>query len=673
MAVLELPASEVELLLADHPEVDVAAFNSPGMTVVAGPVEPVRALAAAVDRRGLLARLVNSTVAGHCRLVAAAADAVRADLGDLLPVPPETRMYWTALDDPRGRIVADAGYWAANVRQPVRFTAAVEAALTDGYRTFVEVAPHPLLGHAIAETAAATGCEVVTLATLRRSDDERREFHAALGALLAHGHLRTRTAGELVDLPLTAWHHTRHWAPPVTPAAGLPGEHPLLGKHIEHPGSPVHLWRPDLGTLRLPWLADHRVDGTPVLPAACYPEMAFAAASAALGVPADRLALTDLVLYQPLPLAERTPVTVTFEGGERFTVQAKEPDGTWTRYADARVVTGPGAAPAPDVTDEDGAVAMTAAELYDRLCALGIDYGPAFRGVTGVRAASAGATVTVGLPGAAPRGGYLLHPVLVDACLQGFAATLSTMDDERYVPVTFGAVRVRGDVRTGVLAKLSVDPGGPAGRVCLVDGTGLPVLEITDVVMRPVPPPQAPDLRDELLARVWRETDPPAASRAGPVLVVAGRRNPVANQVVAELERAGSAAVAVSSLHRELLLRHRPSAVVLLVPRDASDAPESGQRAVLTAVDCTRELVALPGRPPRLWLVTSGAAAVLPGEAGQPGPAALRGLVRVLAFEQPSIKATLLDLDPGDPARATAELVREVGAGAADDEVAWRA
>ncbi|WP_086844693.1 type I polyketide synthase, partial [Amycolatopsis kentuckyensis] len=665
MAVLELPASDVELLLADHPEVDIAAFNSPGMTVVAGPVAPVRELAAVVERRGLLARLVNSTVAGHCRLVAGAADAVRADVEDLLPVTPETRVYWTALDDPRSSVIADSGYWAANVRNPVRFVTAVEAALADGYRTFVEVSPHPLLGHAIAETAAASDLEAVALATLRRSDDERREFHTALGALLAHGHLRTRTAGELVDLPLTAWQHTRYWAPPVTPAAA-PGEHPLLGKHIEHPGGSVHLWRPDLGTGRLPWLADHRVDGVPVLPAACYPEMAVAAASTALGVPAEQLALADLVLYQPLPLDVSTPVTVTMEGGDRFTVQAKDPDGTWTRYADARVVTNAEAVPAPDLADEEGAVPMAAAELYDRLRALGIGYGPAFRGVTGVRGTSTAATVHIGLPDAAPRAGYLLHPVLVDACLQGFAATLSTADDDRYVPVTFGTVRVRGDVRTGVLARLRVDAGG-AGSLCLVDGAGLPVLEIAGVVMRPVP--RTPDLRDALLTRVWRATDLPAAGRADRVLVVAGRRNAFANKAIAALERAGARAVVVSSLDRELLARHRPSAVVLLVPGDTSGAPEAGRRAVLTAVDCVRELTALPGRPPRLWLVTLAAAAVRPGEAGQPGPAALRGLVRVLAFEQPAVRATLLDLDPD----GLSQVAVEVGADADDDEVAWRA
>ena len=50
------------------------------------------------------------------------------------------------------------------------------------------------------------------------------------------------------------------------------------------------------------------------------------------------------------------------------------------------------------------------------------------------------------------------------------------------------------------------------------------------------------------------------------------------------------------------------------------------------------------GQAPRLWLVTRGGLA-LDNEAGQPGIGALKGLVRVLAYEHPELQTTLLDLD----------------------------
>ena len=53
--------------------------------------------------------------------------------------------------------VCDAGYWADNLRHTVRFAAAVQAALEDGYRVFAELSPHPLLTHAVEQTAAQPG------------------------------------------------------------------------------------------------------------------------------------------------------------------------------------------------------------------------------------------------------------------------------------------------------------------------------------------------------------------------------------------------------------------------------------------------------------------------------------------------------------------------------------
>ncbi|WP_157249181.1 type I polyketide synthase [Nonomuraea typhae] len=68
----------------------------------------------------------------------------------------------------------------------------------------------------------------------------------------------------------------------------------------------------------------------------------------------------------------------------------------------------------------------------------------------------------------------------------------------------------------------------------------------------------------------------------------------------------------------------------------------------------------------RLTIVTERAQAVLEGEVPDPGPASLRGLVRVLAFEHPEARVTLADVDD------LAVLERELACDDAEDEVAWR-
>ncbi|CAM4075117.1 type I polyketide synthase [Kibdelosporangium persicum] len=653
MAMLEMSADEVADLLTGHPTVDLAVFNAPRQTVVAGPVDDVLELVTEVSKRGVGTGLIKSTVAGHSRLVEPITAALRAELSTVEAMDPVVPIYPAALDT----AWFDADYWVANVRRPVRFAQAVEAARRDGYRAFVEISAHPLLRHAIRETVE----DATVLGTLRR--DEPGSFHANLGALIADGDQPPPTSGRLIDLPLTAWEHEEYWVPPVSAAAPA-GDHPLLGTHCELPGQDVHLWRADLGTQRHPWLADHRIDGTAVLAGSCFVEMAFAAAATALDRPAEKLGLRALTLHEPLPLTEHTWITTTCTRDE-ILFHTKGTDGRWIAHCSV------------SITDADGTEWHPAAscdepvkDLYDRLRSLGVDYGPAFTGVTEAYHGDGTAVVTVTVPEAAPRAGYLIHPALVDACLQGIVAAVgSTEADVRYVPMEFGRVRLLGDPGTGVRTHVSVTPGdgGLIGDVRLVDTEDQVLLEITGVFVRRVERSRfATPLRECLLAHEWQRADLSTSGEPGSVVIVAEPGHPLAQRALSAVGATGSSCRVVSTLDIDVLAVARPSAVALLVPEDEADGPETGKWAVLDSVRWARALADLPGKPPRLWLVTRSAATVVPRDRGQPGPSSLRGLVRVLSFEHPAIQASWLDLDD------IADLGTELTAGAPDDEVAWR-
>lgn len=667
MAVLEMSAADVTQLLSRYPDVDLAVFNAPRQTVVAGPLDQVRRVIAEADLRGVPTGLVKSTVAGHSRLVEPITDELRAELSDVEGLTPVVPIYPTALDG----TCFDAGYWVANVRRPVRFAQAVEAAHRDGYATFLEISPHPVLRHAIDEIVPGA----TVLGTLRREEPD--SFHASLGALLAHSDRSPRTSGRLVDLPGTAWHHVEHWAPPVAAAAPA-GDHPLLGQHCELPEQDTHLWRADLGTQRHPWLADHRIDGQPILPGACYVEMAFAAAATALDRPAEKLGLRDLTLHQPLPLSDHTWVTTTCTNQEvRF--HTKGSDGQWALHCSVSITEADGTEWRPGVHCPE-----RVDDLYDRLRSSGVEYGPAFSGVVEAHRGDGHAVVTVSVPAAAPRAGYLIHPALLDACLQGIAAAVREVEPHvRHLPMEFREIRLLGDPTAGVCAHVSVTPveGGSTSEVRLVDRDDQVLLEITGVFLRKVgrSPSPAP-LRDALLTRGWQPLDPPAAADPSAVLLVAEPGHPHAEAAVAAVEAAGALCRLVSTTDTAVLADERPSVVALLCPppkRDEYESddpepeePEAGVRAVLDGVAWARAVADLPGKPPRLWLVTTSAATVLPGERGRPGPASLRGLVRVLSYEHPGLRAGWLDLDDG--VGNAAALATELTADAPDDEVAWR-
>lgn len=109
--------------------------------------------------------------------------------------------------------------------------------------------------------------------------------------------------------------------------------------------------------------------------------------------------------------------------------------------------------------------------------------------------------------------------------------------------------------------------------------------------------------------------------------------------------------------------------VVTAPPAAGSEVPRQGQTAVSQLVCVARELAALPGEVPRLYLVTRGAASVLPGDLANLEQAGLRGLMRVIDAEHPHLRATQIDLDEKTDAR---QVALQLQGGSEEDETAWR-
>ncbi|WP_410633170.1 beta-ketoacyl synthase N-terminal-like domain-containing protein [Amycolatopsis sp. cmx-4-83] len=617
MAVVELSPAE----LADFPEVAIAVYASATQCTVSGPADQVEALVEHAESLGRLARRLPVGGAGHSAAVDAVLGRLRADLAGLVPCPATIPCYSSVLDDPRETPAFDVEYWAANLRRPVRFSQALAAAAGDGHTVFVEIAPHPVALAAIEQAG------VLGLASGSRRADERTAFLTSLARLHVlglPGVLAARPAAAPVELPGPVWRHERFW--PRRPVrAG--GGHPLLGVHIEHPDG-GHLWRADVGTEVLPWLADHTVRDRPVFPATGFLELALAAGRHVL----------DLELREVLPLAGHTEVTTTLTGGE-LSVHARSASGEWVRHATARI--GTGGTPSPPL----GAVEGEPVDVYRALAELGQSYGPAFRGLRRVVASGGRASASIALP-EADHPAYVLHPALADACLHALAAAVGSADG-LYLPLSIGEVVVAGEPRRGVRVDAVVAPSGDGllGSVQLVDAEDVILVEFRDVYCR--------RLRDAAVGRLlleaaWQPVELPEA--------------PSREHHWIELDTAGLGDRAALA---KLLRDGETTAVIARLGSAGGPDPEAAARLVETLTGVVAELAELPA-PPRLWLVTAGAQAVRPGEAGDPGPAAVRGLMRVLAFEHPELRASLVDCDD------FARLRDEIHADAPDDEIAWR-
>ncbi|WP_405946457.1 type I polyketide synthase [Streptomyces prunicolor] len=212
MAVVDLTDDELGDLEREFPGVHLAVDSSPAQKIVTGEAAAVARFVEHLAAQGRETRTMPVRGAGHSPQVEPLLPELTAALGGIGGRSGGTvRVYSTVHDDPTRPCVFDAGHWAENLRRPVRLAGALAAAAVDGHTAFIEISPHPVLLHALAETLP----DALHLPTLRRGNEPALTFRLQLAALYAAGHpLPTRLLhphGEVIDVPLPTWRHTRHW------------------------------------------------------------------------------------------------------------------------------------------------------------------------------------------------------------------------------------------------------------------------------------------------------------------------------------------------------------------------------------------------------------------------------------------------------------------------------
>jgi phthiocerol/phenolphthiocerol synthesis type-I polyketide synthase D len=713
MALLELESAAVDKLIAQYPDLTVAVYAAPAQTVIAGPPEQVDAVIAVVDGQGRLARRIDVDVASHHRTVDPILPELRSALADLAPRTPTIQLISTVGQTDGGEPAFDADYWVVNLRNPVRFSQAVAAAVEKhGQLTFVEVSPHPLLSHAIAgslESAQPLG-DAVVAATLTRDNPETLAFHTQLATVRPPAAPETADGTRrLVDLPPTPWLHSRYWAAPSSANRLAATAHPLLGTHVEMPSGREHVWQADVGTELIPWLADHKVHGQPVMPATGFAEIALAAASEALGVPARSIAVHRLEVEQMLPLSGQTQLTTQLTRSPddsaddiRVEIHSRSATGSWSRHAVARVEVAQAKAPTEQAGSAETGTVVSPADFYSALRKTGLHHGQAFAALTRiVRRAGGSSETEIVLPDeATAHRSFRLHPVLLDAALQGLAAALSAesladSSEATFLPVSFETIRVFGDVgrRARCRAELvddGADGAGIMGRVVLTDDAGTPIAEIAGIYLQRVQRRTVPmPLMQKIFDTNWVQTPinqaPSAPDGSWLVLTDGTETEPIANEFLREFSspsrRVMRADLAQESAVREAFAKIAgdpelpPVGVIIFAGQrlfdgtDSVDALTRG-RDLTWAVSATVRAVmgGWHGKAPRLWLISRNGLAVKPNEPGDPSIGALKGLIRVLAYEHPDLRTTLVDL----PDDTLTPLLTELGLTSRDDLVAWR-
>ncbi|MEU8386218.1 polyketide synthase dehydratase domain-containing protein, partial [Streptosporangium sp. NPDC048865] len=375
--------------------------------------------------------------------------AFRAEIGDL-PTGPVTGTVVSTLTgrEAGADTLGSAAHWAGQVRGTVRFADAVGRMRELGAARFLEIGPDAALTAMVRQHDL--GEDVVAISALDRGHDDvfalwsfvARAFVAGVAwdwrALLGAG-----GGAVTVPLPTYPFHRERLWLlPPAEDgtAAGIGAEdpdHPLLTASITVPDGAQTLYTGVLSQRRQPWLADHALAGTPVLPATALVDL--------LGWLADRhgmAAVRELTLHAPVTIGaeEETHLRVTV-ADDAVRVHARPGrgpvDGEWTLHAEAVLgaavpATGWSGHRPPEARPVD------VTGIYETFAGRGYDYGPAFQGLRALWTAGDELHAEVDT-------GNELVPGLLDAALHAWIAGAGEAAEGGVrVPHTWRDVRVHG-------------------------------------------------------------------------------------------------------------------------------------------------------------------------------------------------------------------------------------
>ncbi|WP_232533701.1 type I polyketide synthase [Plantactinospora sp. KBS50] len=493
-----IEATETELApMLDPKLVSIAGLNSPTNTVISGHPDTVTAIADHWTKLGRRTKRLTTSHAFHSPHM----DPILAEFQAIAATVTYHPARIPIISNQTGDVAptTDATYWTRHIREAVRYTDMITTLHNAGVTTYVELGPDKTL------SALTTAClphdTTATITTAHLGHHAHATLHNA-------GHPTTWTTttptGRHTELPTYPFQQQTFWldASDTPRSAASLGQgaatHPLLHAEVELPEGNGHLFTSRISARTDPWIAEHAVHGSLIVPGAAFVGMLLHAGDR---VGCDLIEELTHHVFLAVPergaLHLRVSVEAADDAGRRaFSVHSRSEDaapGTdWTRHATGVLaVADPDAQPAGLTEWPPPGAAIDVADLYQRLAGAGFGYGPLF---LGLRAAwRDGDTIygEVSLPDGADPGDFGLHPGLLDSALHPIAvgSALRPEDDpdagQVRVPFTWGGIALHAVGADTLRVRITVS-GLDRLALTIADGTGAPVATVDSLITRPV-------------------------------------------------------------------------------------------------------------------------------------------------------------------------------------------
>lgn len=704
-------AKRVEDVAKGFPRVSVAAYNGPN-TVLSGPGEDLEQAVATFADDGMRCSWLETSHAFHSELlepVLGEFESYAQRLQFAVPTLP-------LLCNRTGTVLMaetplDAQYWRRHSRQPVQFAESVRTVAALGCSVLMEIGPQPVLTGTAVQIWPEHLAAPRAIVSLRKGVGDRRQIAEALAAAYVSGHrpkfdaLHSQPRRRL-ELPTYPFQRRRFWpkSSGITGIdAGGSAVSGILGSAKDlASGDSVYTSR--LSVKSQPWLCDHVIYGTVVVPGATYAAMALAA----VGPPAR---VQDVFFYEPIILPEKSsrevqltlhPLEDGLQEGVAWSFRVHSRpygvrDAEWSLNADGTVavdVTGMEAEPANSADPVDAAIErmerMRPQQLFETFADMELAWGPNWSGSLKslwLGDGEAIGDISVGEELAEQLGTEPMHPVLLDLCtgvaFPAFPALLAAEQGvhDLFLPLRYGQVTLREKMPRRFYCRArwhanALDSETQVFDLDFVDRDNRHLGGIREFTVKRAPREAllrglGGDATRLLYSLGWHEVpSPPPSDGAGNISgtwLIGGF-----DELAAELP--GCVAFdrktdpePLGQLLTQAHERGMPFAGIVwrsIGPGADESSTEAGARLeneithLLSAVHTVQGdgSVKLPGG---LWIITERAVATESGEPVDPVQAALWGLGRTIVNEEPALHCKLVDYDGS--AEAVHALTRLLG------------
>lgn len=689
MLAVGLSLEEARKLIENYGgRVSIGAVNGPEMLTLSGDLGPLERITQLLESRGVFNRPVRVQVAYHSHHMDPIKGIMLKDLGQVQGVKSTLPLYSTVTGRREDGKHLNAAYWFNNARQPVLFTNALNAMLSDGFDTFVEIGPHPVLVSGAESLIQKRDTDAVIAPSMTRKEPEVTVFLQSLARLAARG-LMPDTAvmfgsnRRYVRLPKNPWQHSRHWFESPA-AAGLRHgrfDHPFLKRQtqlVTEDGLAV--WEATLDVQKFPYLCDHLVDGEIVFPGTGHLELAWAVGCEQFRH--EAFFLEEVHFDSPLILPDnsRHPLDVRLEivsSEGDYRLCSRPADATaespWSKHSSGRINTAQDRFEKSTVSlaslqDQFGESEPSSVEqFYENLHNAGLAYGEKFRCIQQLQNHGHEWLAQLQLPDELVHESQRnnIHPALLDACLHVVFAEmhLAGDPDRTYLPYRIDRVRFYRRPTQDIWSHVRVtkyDEQFLCSDTLIFDDGGELVAEILGITCKRLVGAgsrQADTLYEGCYEYHWI----PAAHDAdlhGRVFdstraVLIADAIGVANELAARLAAEGIQPRIIRSDDTrgldELLADVPLDRRTLIVFASGLKTFTAGWKglaecpAVPSLLQLAQTLHQREGVP-RLFVVTNGAADVTGDQQLDLGQAILHGMSRVIKNECPNVPLTVIDL-----------------------------